>query len=291
MNDLIYRVTFRCNKHCYFCYNDVFDKKVNFDELEKTDISSLITFIKKNSIKRISITGGEPTVRDDLPKLIKQLNEVTNIKIFSNGNIFDKYSLEEILDFNLDKIVITIYDKDIYGNKKFNEYLEKIDFLRSRGIKVDGNMFLDSNYFDKRDKVINDKLYDKFDNIRWQPLVLPKHFKQYKTTIFGMEDNLRKKIFSSVIEDDWGNVGNYYKVFEKYIEKNRQPYPCEFPKCVCTVDPDLTVKICPHKNDANYTFDEIENTVNKMKFDNCLSSQCLSIYKFDVNDKKVSKNR
>jgi hypothetical protein len=51
MNDLIYRVTFRCNKHCYFCYNDAFDKKVKFDEIEKTDINPLINFIKKNKIK------------------------------------------------------------------------------------------------------------------------------------------------------------------------------------------------------------------------------------------------
>ena len=284
MNDLIYRVTFRCNKHCYFCYNDVFDKKVNFEEIEKKDISSLINFIKKNNIKRISITGGEPTVRDDLPYLIKQLNKVTNIKIFSNGNIFDKYSLEEILELNLEKIVITIYDKDIYGNKKFDEYLDKIEFLRNQGVKIDGNMFLDSNYFEKREKIINSHLCDKFDNIRWQPLVLPKQFKQYKTTIFGMEEDLRKSIFLSVIADNWGNVGSYYKIFEKYIKNNVQPYPCEFPKCVCTVDPDLTVKICPHKNDASYTFEEIENVVNKMRFDNCLSSQCISIYKFNADE-------
>lgn len=289
MNDLIYRVTFRCNKHCYFCYNDSFDKKVNFDEIEKKDISPLIDFIKKNNIKRISITGGEPTVRDDLPKLIKQLNKVTSIKIFSNGNIFDRYSLEEIIDFNLNKIVITIYDKDIYGNKKFSEYLKKIEVLRSKGIKVDGNMFLDSKYFDKKKKIINDKLYEKFDNIRWQPLVLPKNFKQYDTTIFGMKNDLRKRILKDVIEDDWGNIGIYYKVFEKYIETSKQPYPCEFPKCVCTVDPDLTIKICPHQNDMSYTFDEIESIVNKNNFDNCLSPQCISIYKFDSSISKILK--
>ena len=287
MIDLIYRVTFRCNKQCYFCYNEVFDEKVNYNEYEKTDISPLITFIRRNNIKRISISGGEPTVRDDLPELIKQLNKVANIKMFSNGNVFDKYSLEEILDFNLEKIVITIYDKDILGNKKFDEYLEKIYYLRNKGIIVEGNMFLDSNYFKKREKVINNKLHEKFDNIRWQPLVLPKQFKQFKTTIFGMEDGLRRKIFSSVIEDNWGDVSDYYKAFEQYIEKNRQPYPCKFPKCVCTVDPDLTVKICPHKNDVSYTFDEIENNVNKMNFDNCLSPRCLGIYKFDNNDRSL----
>ena len=281
MNDLIYRVTFRCNKHCYFCYNDAFDKKVKFDEIEKTDINPLINFIKKNKIKRIAISGGEPTVREDLQNLIKQLNKVTTIKIFSNGNIFDKFTLEQILDLRLSKIVITIYDQDIYGNKKFDEYLDKVDLLRRNGVLIDGNMFLDADYLKKRQYVLSNKLREQFNNIRWQPLVLPTSFKEYKTTIFGMDKKLRDDIFSSVIEDNWGNVGNYYKVFSKYMENNKQPFPCLFPKCVCTVDPDLSVKICPHHNNKSYTFDEIEKVIQNFQFDNCLTSQCLSIYKFD----------
>lgn len=280
-NDLIYRITFRCDKKCYFCYNDVFDETVNYEENEEKYIEKLVNFIEKNKIKRISISGGEPSVRADLPNLIKELNKVTTIKIFTNGNLFYKYTLDELLSFNFAKIVYTVTDADIYGNEQFIKTVEIIQKLRKNGISVDGNMFLDSNYFKKREKIIEQKLYDKFDNIRWQPLILPKSFNNFKITINGMDKEKRKEIFKSVIEDNWGNVKDYYKIFDEWLDNNGlQPYPCLFPKTTCTVDPDLSVKICPHQNTKNYTFENIEEDVKNKTFDDCLCSQCLSIYKF-----------
>ena len=282
MNDLMYRVTFRCNKHCYFCYNDAFEEKVNFDEIEKKDIDDLLSFIKKNNIKRVTITGGEPSVRSDLSEIIKQLTEITTVRVFTNGNLFDVYSIDEIVKFNINKIILTLYDEDIKGNAKFDNLLNKIVEVRKRGIIVDCNAFLDINFNKKRDLILARGLLDKFDHIRFQPLALTKAFKNYKDTVFGMDSKTRKKIFAQVIQDNWGDTKIFYEAFDKWLDDGIQPYECIYPITTFTVDPDLSLKTCPHKNYPSYNFENILEACKKEDCTNCLTPECTGIYKFKV---------
>ncbi len=282
MNDLMYRITFRCNKQCYFCYNYLFENKVNYEVVEKKDITELLAFINNNSIRRVAITGGEPSVREDLPSIIKQLNEVTTTRIFTNGNLFNVYSVEEIVDFNINKIVLTLYDDDIKGNEKFEQLLKKIEEVRKKGILVDCNAFLDINFNKKRDLILTKGLLTKFDHIRFQPLALTKELSNYKDTIFGMSKEKRKEIFKQVIEDNWGDTRIYYETFDKWLDEDKQPYNCIYPITTFTVDPDLSLRTCPHKNHNSYTFENIIEARKKDDCSNCLVPECTGIYKFKV---------
>lgn len=288
MNDLMYRVTFRCNKHCYFCYNDAFDEKVNFNLIEKKDISELLNFIKENNIKRVTITGGEPSVRKDLPLIIKQLTAITTVRIFTNGNLFNVYSTDEICDFNINKIILTLYDEDIRGNAKFDDLLSKIQEVRKRGIIVDCNAFLDINFNKKRDLILTKGLLNEFDHIRFQPLALTNAFPNYKDTVFGMSKEKRKEIFDQVIEDNWGDTKIYYEVFNQWLDDGIQPFECIYPITTFTVDPDLSLKICPHKNYPSYNFENIKEACNKENCKNCLTPECTGIYKFKVLKKEIN---
>lgn len=281
MKELVYRVTFRCNKSCYFCYNNNFQEKVNYRSQEKLDISALLTFIKQKRIKRVTITGGEPSVREDLPEIISQISKLTTVKIFTNGNLLFKYTAQEILDMGISKIVCTIYDDDIYGkNLDFTKMVECIKGLRNEGVVVDGNMFLDSDYFNKREKMLEIGLNKVFDNVRWQPLLIPKGKTNYEKTIFGMDTSLRNQIFESVEKDDLGGIREFYQIFNKWINSGTQPHTCLYPHCVYTVDPDLKLFACPHKNAESFTLDNYDQEISGRTFDDCLSIKCLHVYKY-----------
>ncbi|MCD6226336.1 MAG: radical SAM protein, partial [Candidatus Aenigmarchaeota archaeon] len=57
----------KCNEKCLFC-TVAYD---NEKELSHEEVKEKINFIKKNGGTSITFTGGEPTIRNDLPELIK----------------------------------------------------------------------------------------------------------------------------------------------------------------------------------------------------------------------------
>lgn len=276
--ELLYKVTHRCDRNCLFCYNHVFENKIKIDVEEKTNIDFLIEFIIKNNIERVSISGGEPAVRKDLLTLVSRISQVSLIKIFTNGLLVLKYDDETIINSGISKIVLTIYDDYIYGNDcKWNILKLRIQKLREKGIIIDGNLFLDNDYLKKRDMILKNDITEVFDNIRWQPLVLPQNHYDYNKTIFGMGEGRRTEIFESVIQDDWGDVARYYKMFEKWIRMGKQPYPCTYPQKVYTVNPDLSFQVCPHISTLILPDDELECGIGE----GCLSPQCMSIYSWN----------
>lgn len=75
-----------CNLRCGFCYN----KKLvtNIHEISDIDKSTIIAYIHKREkmLDGICVTGGEPTVNQDLPDLLIELKECgLPIKLDTNG--------------------------------------------------------------------------------------------------------------------------------------------------------------------------------------------------------------
>jgi uncharacterized Fe-S cluster-containing radical SAM superfamily protein len=73
-------VTARCNMKCAFCYYPLGD-------YHEPTVNALVDECKVTT-KRPVLTGGEPTVREDLPEIIKALKAVagcTNVAVLTNG--------------------------------------------------------------------------------------------------------------------------------------------------------------------------------------------------------------
>lgn len=75
-----------CNFRCRYCYNsklvlpDLFEKPI-----EENEVISFL-YRRKDKIDGVVISGGEPTVHNDLPKLIKRIKEMgLLVKIDTNG--------------------------------------------------------------------------------------------------------------------------------------------------------------------------------------------------------------
>lgn len=85
---MVFFTTFRCNLHCAMCYiwtKQKQNKELSIDEIRYIFNDRLIN----NNLEIINITGGEPTLRDDLAEIIRiileQCRNLKHIDISTNG--------------------------------------------------------------------------------------------------------------------------------------------------------------------------------------------------------------
>ncbi len=103
-------LTYRCNVSCGHCYNQKREKK----ELSTGEWKDVLKRIWELGIPHVIFTGGEATLRDDLPELIEfaeTLGMVTGL--LTNGvKLADREYLEELIDAGLDHVQITLESSD-----------------------------------------------------------------------------------------------------------------------------------------------------------------------------------
>ena len=90
-------VTDRCNIRCFYCMPDESirfrprDELLTFEEMER-----FVRVVAQAGVNRIRITGGEPLLRAELPKLIRQLASIEGIKdiaITTNGMLLREHAV------------------------------------------------------------------------------------------------------------------------------------------------------------------------------------------------------
>ena len=98
INYLRISVTDRCNLRCLYCMPPEGVPQMPHSEiLSYEEIRTVVRAAAELGINRIRLTGGEPLVRADLPKLIRMLSQIKRIKELSlttNGTVLKKYALE-----------------------------------------------------------------------------------------------------------------------------------------------------------------------------------------------------
>lgn len=103
-------ITRRCNLNCIYCFADA-KYEANqtggdrCDEMHLDRINSLIDQIAEMGIKKISLAGGEPTLRPDLAEIISRLINY-GIEVFLPTNLFsmsDKLA-QELIDSGIREV-------------------------------------------------------------------------------------------------------------------------------------------------------------------------------------------
>jgi radical SAM protein with 4Fe4S-binding SPASM domain len=104
-------VTYRCNNACTHCYNA---RPRNYPELDTAHWKMILDKLLVLGVPHIVFTGGEATLRDDLPELIAHAESNgqitglnTNARRLSDGNY-----LQELVDAGLDHVQITVESCD-----------------------------------------------------------------------------------------------------------------------------------------------------------------------------------
>jgi radical SAM protein with 4Fe4S-binding SPASM domain len=104
-------VTYRCNNDCAHCYNA---RPRNYPELDTAQWKKVIKIAWNQGIPHIIFTGGEATLRDDLPELIAFAQEQGQITgLLTNGRrLADRAYLDNLMTAGLDHVQITIESAD-----------------------------------------------------------------------------------------------------------------------------------------------------------------------------------
>lgn len=124
-NKIIIDITSRCNLNCQVCYMG--------SKIEKRDlpIEEITILAHKYRNKVISICGGEPTLRDDLPEIINLFNKNNTVFLVTNGlRLADYHYLKKLQKSGLRYISFSF-------NGFCDEAYQKINGTHLRDIKLE----------------------------------------------------------------------------------------------------------------------------------------------------------
>jgi radical SAM protein with 4Fe4S-binding SPASM domain len=125
-------ITYRCNNDCAHCYNA---RPRQYPEISTNQWKKILDKLWKIGVPHIVFTGGEPTLRSDLPELIayaQNLGQITGIN--TNGRqLKDPAFVESLVAAGLDHVQITfeshdavIHDQMVRHNGAWNETIAGI---------------------------------------------------------------------------------------------------------------------------------------------------------------------
>ena len=190
-----------CNFNCSYCYNrDLVDNKA---ETIDEDYVMAYLYKRRKILDGVVISGGEPTIWNDLIPFIKKIKEFKlDIKLDTNG--YNPAMLKEIIDNNLvDYIAMDIkaipdkYMKVINKKIDFNKILESIDLIKKSNIKYEFRTTIMKDVHDKNDiikilKLIGDsKLY--LQNFQCTDVVKEKNIKSFsRDELLKLKEELKE---------------------------------------------------------------------------------------------------
>jgi uncharacterized radical SAM superfamily Fe-S cluster-containing enzyme len=104
-------LTYRCNNDCAHCYNA---RPRDFQELDTRQWKAIIDRAWEIGIPHIVFTGGEPTLRRDLPELVayaERKGQITGLN--TNGRrVSDPDYVQKLVQAGLDHVQITLESHD-----------------------------------------------------------------------------------------------------------------------------------------------------------------------------------
>ncbi len=198
------KLGYACNDHCIHCVveklRDIANK--NKETISTDEYKNEILKNKQLGIKRITITGGEPTIRKDFLEIIKftKKNDL-NIHLQSNGRKFSdiKFTIESVT-------YIDIFEIALHGNQKIHELVTQTQNSYEETITGIKNILK-----------LGGKIYGK--------IVLSKINYKYILETLKIYENLGVKIVSISFPHSSGeknylkNVAPYYLEIKSYIQE------------------------------------------------------------------------
>jgi pyrroloquinoline quinone biosynthesis protein E len=151
---LLCELTYRCNLQCPYCYNPL-DLDGYRDELDTQTWQRVIGEAADMGIVQLGFSGGEPTLRRDLPQLVRT---AADRKLYTNlitqGTFLDDARLAELADAGLDHIQISLQAPEreladqIAGTVVHERKLDAIARVQQSGIALTLNCVLHRNNHD-----------------------------------------------------------------------------------------------------------------------------------------------
>ena len=134
-------LTNKCNLRCPYCY--MFSGKENDNELSTEEVINLIRNYKNIAYgKRITLSGGEPSIRMDFDQIVKEASNIgLEVKILINGSLMTSERIANIAKY-LNSVQISIdgfseeSNATIRGVGHFQKALNAVERFVSYGIET-----------------------------------------------------------------------------------------------------------------------------------------------------------
>jgi cyclic pyranopterin phosphate synthase len=114
-------VTDRCNIRCFYCMpNENVQFRPRDEILSFEEITRFVRVVSQMGVHRLRLTGGEPLVRADLPRLVKMLADlpgIDDLALTTNGILLDEQAAElrsaglQRLNISLDTLSEEVFQK------------------------------------------------------------------------------------------------------------------------------------------------------------------------------------
>lgn len=104
-------VTYRCNNACAHCYNA---RERSYPEMDTEKWIQVLDRLWELSIPHVVFTGGEPTLRNDLPELIAHAEangQITGLNTNAR-RLSDRSFVEQLVEAGLDHVQVTVESHD-----------------------------------------------------------------------------------------------------------------------------------------------------------------------------------
>ncbi|HRG63970.1 MAG TPA: GTP 3',8-cyclase MoaA [Burkholderiales bacterium] len=136
-------LTDKCNFRCQYCLPNGYISTNYNSSLSTNEINNLVAAVVELGVSKIRLTGGEPSLRNDLGsiiKIIKQFPQIETIALTTNAYKLQT-QLDDYIHAGLTNLNISVdsldpeHFKQITATNKLNYVLESLDYALQSSIK------------------------------------------------------------------------------------------------------------------------------------------------------------
>jgi len=219
INYLRISVTDRCNLRCVYCMPSDGVHSIPHEEiLSYEEIYTVVQAAAELGINKVRITGGEPLVRLELPRLIQMLSRIDaidDISLTTNGTLLSGYAAElksaglRRVNVSLDTLKQDKFSLITRGSYNLSDVLEGIETAKSVGLNpVKINVVVMSGTNDDEILDFANKTNDEGWHVRFIEL-MPFTGKDMADPLFVPVSDMRKRLkLLGELESCLPNIGN-----------------------------------------------------------------------------------
>ncbi len=157
----LFEITYRCNAACGYCFR----KGDSEEELSTVEIKQAIDKLAQNNIVKLTLSGGEIFIREDIDEIIDYAcrSDIWKLSLFTNGTLMTPKNIETIIkhrdkfheiQFSLFSHIPEIHDRYMCLNNGFKRIMENGERLRDAGIRIKTAIQIFEFNIDEIDKTI-----------------------------------------------------------------------------------------------------------------------------------------
>ena len=178
VNVILFEAETRCNLGCVYCYNAWNAGSYPSGKLStRKTIGLLRKAVRESGTKRVTFTGGEPLLRDDLPDLVFSVRALgMKATVLTNGTLVDRAWAEDLKKAGVSQVQLTLLgtDPSVHdghcGKGQFDRVMAALETFDSVKVRTIVNMVVTKKNVDEIPAVM------RFIAGRRQPLFLLNRF-------------------------------------------------------------------------------------------------------------------